>query len=90
MKRDIQKTAALAMLAPSDGESRRLAEDVAEIFALTADLADAPSTPENTDGAVSLHDLRPDTASAADTERRCIRLSQKEKEGFVRVARTVG
>ena len=89
MKRDIQKTAALAMLA-ADGESRRLAEDVAEIFALTADLADAPSTPDNTDGAVSLHDLRPDTASAADTERRCIRLSQKEKEGFVRVARTVG
>ncbi len=90
MKQDIQKTSSLAMLAPDKAESERLAQDIAQIFALTAELADALSSPEIMSGAVTCEQLRPDTASEADTERRYIRLSQNEKEGFVRVARTVG
>ena len=90
MKQDIQKTAALAMLSPADGESLRLAEDVSEILALTAQLADAPLLTETMENAVPVERLRSDTAAEADTERRCIRLSKNEKEGFVRVARTVG
>lgn len=90
MKQDVKKTAALAMLSPDDANAARLAEDVSEILALTAQLADAPLLPETTDNAVPAESLRPDTAAEADTDRRCIRLSKNEKEGFVRVARTVG
>lgn len=90
MKQNVKKTAALAMLTPDDANAARLAEDVSEILALTAQLADAPLLPETTDNAVPVESLRPDTAAEADTDRRCIRLSKNEKEGFVRVARTVG
>lgn len=90
MKQDIEKTAVLAMLAPEKGESGRLQQDVREILALTAELGDAPSAPQRLRDAVPESALRPDTPAEADTERRCIRLSKNEKEGFVCVARTVG
>ena len=90
MKQDINKIAALAMLTPGEEKKEPLRRDVEVILALTAELEDIPSVPKTTDSAVSREQLRPDTAAEADTERRCIRLSRSEQEGFVRVARTVG
>ena len=78
------------MLAPGEAEAARLARQIPEIFALTAALADVPETAETLSGAVPMEALRTDTAAEPDEARRNIRLSKNEKEGFVRVARTVG
>ena len=90
MKQDMAKTAAQTMLSPTEAEAERLAQDVEQIFALTAALADASPRKESMDLAVGREELRADIPGDADTERHSIRLSKNEKEGFVRVARTVG
>ncbi len=85
---DIEKIAALAMLSPDAQESARLAGDVAEILhmgkAMPAREAAAEMRTVTTDA------LRADTVSSRADGAALLSLSQKARDGYIVVSRTVG
>lgn len=91
METAAEKVAAAAMLRLTEAERARLTRDLAEIAAMAAQLGAPERKTECVERpAAHVAQLRPDSASAPDTERRMLRGCGREEDGCVRVARTVG
>lgn len=85
---DIRKIAALAMLSPDGKEAERLEGDVAEILqrgqTMPARCASAETRTVTTDA------LRDDAVSTRADSAELLALSQKARDGYIVVSRTVG
>lgn len=91
MNKTEEMLAAAAMLRLTDEEAARFSQDLKEIAAAAARLGEAgQGTPPLGGSSVRLVDLRADEAVSADGTRRMLRHSEREENGYVRIARTVG
>ncbi len=89
MMPDVLKIADLAMLSLTETQKIRLKEDMKEILSAGESMPHADGT-ESANRSVPLDALRSDGVTESSDAPAILSLSEKEKDGYIVVSRTVG